>query len=69
MKGQVDLDVKYNGKEVFHKFYVTDSQSSNLCGRDLMKKLGICLTGIDSSSRVNSIDSGPYLGRRSGGGA
>ena len=36
--GQVELLVEFNKKVVNHKFFVTGSTCSNLCGRDLMCK-------------------------------
>ena len=56
VKGQVPLKIKFNTKSVDHVFYVTNSNCNNLCGRDLMKKLDIKLTGVDDNSRVNKID-------------
>ena len=44
---------------VHHVFYVTCSKQNNLCGRDLMNKVGIKITGLDESLKVNNID---YVG-------
>lgn len=53
--GKTDVSVSYNGSESDHSFYVVDAGNNNLCGKDLMGKVGIYLAGIDDSSRVNQI--------------
>ena len=45
----------YNGYNTFQCLYVVDSNSPNLCGRDLMPKIGIALTGLEEV--VNVLDS------------
>ena len=54
--GKVDVTVAYNSHVVDHTFCVVESGNSNLCGNDLQKKVGICLTGIDESSRVSRLN-------------
>ena len=39
--GEAKLKVLFNDLTVSHVFYVAQSKQNNLCGRDLMKKLGI----------------------------
>ena len=53
--GKVNTDVKYNGVCVPQTFYVVDSPNPNLCGKDLMNKVGIYLAGLAKSSRVNQV--------------
>ena len=53
--GKVYANVFYNGHNVFQCLYVVESNNTNLCGRDLMPKIGIALTGIEES--VNVLDS------------
>ena len=47
--GKVSVDVCYNSFQVKQNFYVVGNHNSNLCGKDLMPKIGIYLSGIDSS--------------------
>ena len=56
--GEVKTSVCFNGRSVSHIFYVTDASCNNLCGRDLMEKLGIHLIGVDESSKVMAVHSG-----------
>ena len=55
VKGEVLLDVGFQDKLIKHKFYVTDLNCNNLCGRDLMQKLDIKLTGLDINLRINAM--------------
>ena len=59
--GKVIADVEYNGINVSHAFYVVDSKNSNLCGKDLMSKVGIYLAGVDKMTKVNKIDAAEGL--------
>ena len=52
---KVHLKVTYNNKNCDHDLYVVNYNAS-ICGRDLMQKLNICLTGLNVDSRVNRID-------------
>ena len=54
--GKVVTPVQYNGYTVTQLFYVVDSQNTNLCGKDLMDKVGIYLAGLDAFSKVNKLD-------------
>ena len=45
----------YNGYNTLQCLYVVDSNNPNLCGRDLMPKIGIALTGLKEV--VNVLDS------------
>lgn len=54
--GKVVLQVSYNNLEVSEVFYVVKSNNSNLCGKDLMKKVGIYLAGIDESTKINKLN-------------
>ena len=54
--GKVVTPVQYNGYSVTQLFYVVDSQNTNLCGKDLMDKVGIYLAGLDAFSKVNKLD-------------
>ena len=54
--GETRLKVLFNNFAVYHVFYVACSKQNNLCGRDLMKKVGIGLAGLDESLRVNNVD-------------
>ena len=53
--GKIDTSVKYNGVTVSHVFYVVDSLNNNLCGKDLMKKVGIYIAGLDEMSKVHRV--------------
>ena len=53
--GQIDAVVSFNGNTVKHTFYVSDNNCNNLCGRDLMKKVGIKLVGLDKNMQVLAI--------------
>ena len=55
--GETKVTVNFNGKTATHTFYVTNSACNNLCGRDLMEKLGIHLIGVDENSKVLAINS------------
>ena len=57
VKGEVLLNVKFNNFIYKHIFYVTDLNCNNLCGRDLMKKLDIGLTGLNEYLKVKTIKS------------
>lgn len=53
--GKTDAPVCYNGCESSQCFYVVDSLNNNLCGKDLMDKVGIYLAGLDKDSRVSQV--------------
>ena len=53
--GKTTASVQYNGCNVVQPFYVVDAQNTNLCGKDLMGRVGIYLAGIDEDSKVNQI--------------
>ena len=55
VKGTASALVKYHGFETIHSFYVVGAQNTDLCGRDLMCKVGISLGGLDKDSKVNMI--------------
>ena len=55
VKGETQLKVLFNNFAVPHVFYVVCSKQNNLCGRDLMNKVGIKLIGIDESLKVNNV--------------
>lgn len=61
VKGTTSALVKFNGCETVHTFYVVGSQNANLCGRDLMNKVGIYLSGLDQESKVNEVTEGGKL--------
>ena len=54
--GKVTLQVQYNGFNVPQIFYVVGSNNENLCGKDLMAKIGIYIAGLDECTRVNNVD-------------
>ncbi|XP_076038422.1 uncharacterized protein LOC143023696 [Oratosquilla oratoria] len=56
VKGHVDLVVRFNNYSTNHVFFVTDSHCNDLCGRDLMNKVGIKITGLDEALKVNSVN-------------
>ncbi|XP_068234165.1 uncharacterized protein [Palaemon carinicauda] len=53
--GKVITPVVYNGYEVSQVFYVVGSNNTNLCGKNLMKHVGIYLAGLDESTKVNNV--------------
>ena len=53
--GKVVVPVQYNNTNVSQVFYIVDSHNTNLCGKDLMKQVGIYLAGINENTRVNKI--------------
>ena len=53
--GSTQVEVDYNGLHTKHDFYVVED-SSPICGRDLMGKLKIGLSGVNPESRVNKVD-------------
>ncbi|XP_076035355.1 uncharacterized protein LOC143021633 [Oratosquilla oratoria] len=55
VKGQVDL-VRFNNYGTNHISFVTDSHCNDLCGRDLMNKVGIKITGLYVALSVNSVN-------------
>lgn len=59
--GKVVLDITYNQFNICHTLYVVDSHNSNLCGKDLMAKVGIYLASIDEFSKVNNVDNAADL--------
>ena len=56
--GEIKLKVLFKDYEVYHVFTVACSKQNNLCGRDLMKKVGIGLNGLDESLKVNNVGAG-----------
>ena len=50
--GEAKLDVVYGPKRVMHNFFIIKGNSDNLCGRDLMEKLGFKLKGTSKELRV-----------------
>ena len=53
--GSTQVEVMYNDITTTHQFFVVED-SSAICGRDLMYKVDIGLTGVNPKSRVNKID-------------
>ena len=53
--GKVTVNICYNSYQVHQSLYVVGNHNSNLCGKNLMQKVGIFLSGIDDLSRVNNI--------------
>ena len=53
--GKVTAQVHYNGFNVPQAFYVVGSNNENLCGKDLMSKVGIYIAGLDECTRVNNV--------------
>ena len=53
--GKVDVNVKFNDYNISHVFYVVDDFNVNLCGKDLMPKLGISLTGLEKEVDLNVV--------------
>ena len=55
VKGETQLKVLFNNFAVPYVFYDVCSKQNNLCGRDLMNKVGIKLIGIDESLKVHNV--------------
>ena len=53
--GKVLVNVCYKSYKVQQLMYVVGKHNSNLCGKDLMDKVGIYLAGIEDVSRVNTV--------------
>ena len=53
--GEVIIPVKYNNRNADQKFFITDTIDNNICGRDLMHKMGFYIQGLDNNNRVDSI--------------
>ena len=45
----------YNGYDTKQLLYVVNSKNLNQCGKDLMPKVGIAITGLEESSQVNKV--------------
>ena len=54
--GKVFVRVLYAGRSTMQCLYVVDSDNPNLCGRDLMPKIGIFLAGLEEEANVNVLD-------------
>ena len=50
--GKAFVNVLYNGHSTMQCFYVVDSNNPNLCGRDLMPKIGIFLAGLEEDDNI-----------------
>ena len=54
--GKVVAPVEYNGFKILQAFYVVGSNNTNLCGKNLMKQVGIYLAGLDECTKVNNVN-------------